>query len=635
MVKLSSSKKRGRTSARRGEKLSTLARVISVMKFVFAIGLTWALYTFIFQRNAEVSQLMLSENQQQQKQQSATKSVEASLNQYKNPNRGEAAAAVTHKVAGLSCSDHSSPIPDEDVQGMVYWSDIPSDSHFESPFKKVGPTTKYLTFEPDEGGWNNIRMSMETAVTMALAMGRTLVLPPEQGIYLLHKADQGQKNRFTFKDFFHFDSVETEHPNLDVITFEEFLKREAMTGQLKNTATGAISFPPENRTNWDGKFVNYEAGKKGVFPWLRTVTKTIDWDWEKCIAGFPKNPGAEGARQLEAEFDIAKSKIQDTGLQKRIDSFTNNPTPVDAPPEARIRELLATRHSLCLYDDGYQQAKFVHAMGDNDSGARMLSHFYAFLFFEDWRHDLWTKRFVRDHLRYVDKIQCYAASFVSFLRKKARQFNIPNGDFYTMHIRRGDFQYKDTRIEAAQILESVRDVIPAQSVLYIATDETDRSFFKGFSEQYRVYYIDSNPPLIKGLNTNFLGMFDQLVASRGTAFVGTYYSTFTGYINRMRGYHSQRDKAPGYEKGEINSFYYVPKQMKIALKEYRSVSPPYWAREFPIGMLLSLVESSMEFVVFAFPGLNGANSFSHQFLLQDGETLTRVWKVDTSPRMQE
>jgi hypothetical protein len=30
-----------------------------------------------------------------------------------------------------------------------------------------------------------MRMSMETAVTMALAMGRTLVMPPEQGMYLL------------------------------------------------------------------------------------------------------------------------------------------------------------------------------------------------------------------------------------------------------------------------------------------------------------------------------------------------------------------------------------------------------------------------------------------------------------------
>ena len=28
-------------------------------------------------------------------------------------------------------------------------------------------------------------MSMETAVTMALAMGRTLVMPPEQGMHFL------------------------------------------------------------------------------------------------------------------------------------------------------------------------------------------------------------------------------------------------------------------------------------------------------------------------------------------------------------------------------------------------------------------------------------------------------------------
>jgi hypothetical protein len=40
-------------------------------------------------------------------------------------------------------------------------------------------------------------------------------------------------------------------------------------------------------------------------------------------------------------------------------------------------------------------------MGDNASGARLLVHFYAYLFFEDWRADVWTKRYVRvscDHL---------------------------------------------------------------------------------------------------------------------------------------------------------------------------------------------------------------------------------------------
>jgi len=186
---------------------------------------------------------------------------------------------------------------------------------------------------------------------------------------------------------------------------------------------------------------------------------------------------------------------------------------------------------------------------------------------------LWIKRFVRDHLRYIDELQCYAARFVSFLRSRSRSFGNANGEFYTMHIRRGDFQYKDTRIESSEILENIKDVIPEGSVLYIATDEKARSFFKDFSPKYRVYFLDSNPEATKGLNTNYFGMFDQLVASRGKVFVGTFYSTFTGYINRMRGYHSQKDRLPGYEMGQIESYYYVPKHAKMVVKDYHSVKP--------------------------------------------------------------
>ena len=62
-----------------------------------------------------------------------------------------------HKVAGLSCVEYGGP-SDEAAAEMVYWRDIPSDATFTSPYKAVGPSTKYLTFEPDEGGWNNIRM---------------------------------------------------------------------------------------------------------------------------------------------------------------------------------------------------------------------------------------------------------------------------------------------------------------------------------------------------------------------------------------------------------------------------------------------------------------------------------------------
>eukprot|EP00980_Cylindrotheca_fusiformis_P020765 scaffold7755_cov104-Cylindrotheca_fusiformis.AAC.10 len=75
---------------------------------------------------------------------------------------------------------------------MVYWEDIPSDENFISPFYRPGET-KYLTFEPDGGGWNNIRMAMESVIGLAIAMGRTLVMPPQKKMYLLAKGDHKQR----------------------------------------------------------------------------------------------------------------------------------------------------------------------------------------------------------------------------------------------------------------------------------------------------------------------------------------------------------------------------------------------------------------------------------------------------------
>lgn len=91
-----------------------------------------------------------------------------------------------HPLAGLDCSDHGGPV---NTSEFVYWQDIPQDSKHISPFhrKRKGHTDRdeYLTFEPDRGGWNNIRMGMETILALAFAMGRTLVLPPEKEVSVM------------------------------------------------------------------------------------------------------------------------------------------------------------------------------------------------------------------------------------------------------------------------------------------------------------------------------------------------------------------------------------------------------------------------------------------------------------------
>jgi hypothetical protein len=79
--------------------------------------------------------------------------------------------SVHHRVAGLSCKLHGGP-SDEHAAEMIYWRDIPADATFTTPFQNTGPSPKYLTFEPDEGGFNNVRMATETAIALAISMGR-------------------------------------------------------------------------------------------------------------------------------------------------------------------------------------------------------------------------------------------------------------------------------------------------------------------------------------------------------------------------------------------------------------------------------------------------------------------------------
>jgi hypothetical protein len=73
---------------------------------------------------------------------------------------------------------------------VSYWhKSTKEDLEFVSPFaapaensKRNKLREKYITFEPDVGGWNNIRMQMEVVLVFALATGRTLVIPPEQAM---------------------------------------------------------------------------------------------------------------------------------------------------------------------------------------------------------------------------------------------------------------------------------------------------------------------------------------------------------------------------------------------------------------------------------------------------------------------
>jgi hypothetical protein len=215
---------------------------------------------------------------------------------------------------------------------------------------------------------------------MAVATGRVLVLPPSQHMYLLGR------NSISFGDFFPLQGIAREHAGLEIITMKQFLEES----QEK---------PPKGRTDWDG---DTDAVKSSLNPWLQSIAPNPDWNPDKCIAAFPKSTDPEDAAEIQRIFDELQTNLPP------VEDFINQPTPVNATTEERMREFMAQRKELCLYTPELQNAQIIHFNGKRNIGGRLLVHFYAFLFFQDFKADLWMKRFVRDHVHYVDDVQCAA-----------------------------------------------------------------------------------------------------------------------------------------------------------------------------------------------------------------------------------
>ena len=206
-------------------------------------------------------------------------------------------------------------------------------------------------------------------------MGFVLVLPYR---YLLGKGDKGQRKHFSFVDFFPLEELAAEHVGLDIISMKEFLETIAMTGQLRDKVDGQVSFPPHNRTDWDGiDATDYDLLRN----WLRNVTHTPLWNPGQCLPAFPQSGNhrdVELLQQMVTEINEEHQRNKHAPLLK----FEGHPVDVTASARDRLEENLAGRHQLCVYDESLQAEHILHFQCNHKLHMRLLVHFYAFLFFE-------------------------------------------------------------------------------------------------------------------------------------------------------------------------------------------------------------------------------------------------------------
>ena len=321
---------------------------------------------------------------------------------------------------------------DTDISSLVsYWDDPLSDADqsFRSPFWGQSNQKKYVSFEPDCGGWNNVRMQFEIMLVFAAATGRTLIMPPDAPHYLLNR-DATEKYR-GLQHFFHkFDDV------VDVISTEEFYKIEVLGRQN--------SFQPPNEEELP-KLLN--AISKCDIRKKSKISCEIIYDHLSEIAGFV--PDWEGEQHCLIMDDENWLKDTHGDETKEIKRFCGTRAPA-------------------YYNSTIHNAQLIHFhTGANHKQTRLLSQHYAFIHFTNPKIGNFYKRLIRNRCRYSDEIMCSSGKIIQ--RLMGEHNDAKNLSFSTMHIRRGDFQWKSMRISSEEWYENTKDVLRPGETVYIAT----------------------------------------------------------------------------------------------------------------------------------------------------------------------
>ncbi|KAL3788358.1 hypothetical protein HJC23_009164 [Cyclotella cryptica] len=443
--------------------------------------------------------------------------VMSSMLAFWNENRGERDEAAVYPNTHLYNATHPHPFLPKPLPPF----------NISAPLASRIRRKRYLTFEPDTGGWNNLRMSFENILLYAAISGRTVVLPPDQNIYLMEPKKGEKRQGRNYFDIFNL----TEHTELlrrvPIITAKQFLELEGGDDGLVPLNIYNETF---RKTLWAITEECEDRKKSDVF----------------CDHLYTHYLNHGQLADISAEPPHQDCVVLDT------DVFMNGPEYIDKLSpiiQSRIKQFCGDRRKV-YYNRTMHDAPLWH-FETLDLRYRMLVHFYSQTIITDPVIDNFYKRFIRDYLRYHNEVMCAAGKIILALQYEgyARDSTVGAsmdldselvGGYSSLHIRRGDLQYKEVKFSAAEWYENTEEIWKPNEVLYIATDENYRPWFDDFKKKHagELRYLSDYKELtdLDNIDITVYGLIDTLVASRGTMFAGTWFSTFSGYIIRLRGY---------------------------------------------------------------------------------------------------
>lgn len=408
---------------------------------------------------------------------------------------------------------------------------------------------RYVVFQPDLGGWNNIRMSLEVTILFALVTGRILVLPPRSVLYLLNQNKKWKDNKTGVEDYIDFNRI-TLGRGVELMSMTDFLREAAIPGRLLKEYPFAKDMKAE------------EIKGKELWAYLEQACYSRKWQPGKTFLAFNvSSPTKVWDASSQSEQGARLSAMAIPGQDRRMNPYN--------------AEMDSHR---AIYFSGGQKN-------------RLLTLYYAYLFFMRPEEERVIKRFVRDRVRYHDPVYCTGGKIAEEMARRADPsggLHLPlssmqRTQYVAFHIRRGDFQHKWVKIPAEEILALTEPLIPgtrSERVAYIATDEKNATFFDPFRAAFKeVHFLsdfdDAGDSFgLQQLPRNHMGMVEQVICASADIFIGTPLSTFSGYITRMRGY-MVPSVAGIYER----TYYYMQKHMHQQ-RDDPHMHVPFWPREF-------------------------------------------------------
>ncbi|MDJ0521683.1 MAG: O-fucosyltransferase family protein [Planctomycetota bacterium] len=185
------------------------------------------------------------------------------------------------------------------------------------------------------------------------------------------------------------------------------------------------------------------------------------------------------------------------------------------------------------------------------------------------------RRLVRDALRYRPEIVALA--------ERALRAPVLGRGFGAMHVRRGDFhrQYGETQINAERILAHTQAVFEPGQTLYLATDESDLSFFDALRTRFHVVTFE-DVGVSADVEPHVTGIVETLICAAAPGpFVGTRLSTFSNRIATLRGYLATTPA--GRAAGIDTALYYTQPPLDAAGEACRPYDVPTRRHEDVLG----------------------------------------------------